>query len=580
MKSEKEFSTAVYDFVESLGSAFIYYFKKIFNKLLLTPLLILLGYLKKFRNFVIKNFVKINSDIRKERKNFNNDLKYAHRVYKSNKKADILEKESSVTLLYRFYMSAVNNHKSFLKYVFSVSLPIISVIILLIVVKYNTNLDFALKVKYNGADIGYIDNEQVFRDAEEIIKERLAFGGQEYSSDVVSHPQYEVSVVHPNELTDSNEICEKIIENSDSGLITACGVYIDEKFICSVKNESDASYVFKNFISEYCKKNDIDLNDSKYMVDIVEDITYIQGLYSEKTLMSSEEIDEYIKNQNKSESIVYTSKYGDTVDSIIKNYNLTEEQFYALNPSVKDDNGIPSGKKLNVIRSIPYINIAVSETRTQTKEIKFKTVEINTDSLFQGARKIVTEGRDGVKKITNLVTYVNGVKVSEKEIKSKVITKPVDEKIYVGTKPAPFYVDLYGVETGTFIWPAVGVDYVTSGFGYRMLYNELNFHRGLDISGAGALGKPIIASAAGTVELVTAGNTGYGYSVLIDHGNGIKTRYGHCLADSIVVNIGDHVEQGQMIAQVGSTGNSTGPHLHFEIIYNGAYTNPLDYLTR
>ena len=79
---------------------------------------------------------------------------------------------------------------------------------------------------------------------------------------------------------------------------------------------------------------------------------------------------------------------------------------------------------------------------------------------------------------------------------------------------------------------------------------------------------------------MTSGNTGYGYSVLIDHGNGIKTRYGHCLAGSITVNVGDSVAQGQMIAQLGSTGNSTGPHLHFEIIYNGAYTNPLDYVSR
>ena len=139
--------------------------------------------------------------------------------------------------------------------------------------------------------------------------------------------------------------------------------------------------------------------------------------------------------------------------------------------------------------------------------------------------------------------------------------------------------ELYGKDA-TFIWPTVGVDYVTSNFGYRILYNELNFHRGLDISGAGALGKPVVASAAGTVEQVTSSYTGYGFSVLIDHGKGIKTRYGHCLAGSITVNVGDKVEQGQQIAQVGSTGNSTGPHLHFEIIYNGAYANPLDYLTK
>ncbi len=580
MKSENGFFCEIYSFIESLGSIFIYCCKMIVFKIIISPLLFLSELLKKLSAVIIGNFERFNSDIKNERKNFNNDVKQAKEIYKINKNADADKKESSFSLYCKFIKAALKNHQQFLKYIFSIALPVFSIIVLLIVINHNNNLDFALKVTYNNTGIGYIDSEQVFRDAEDIIKERLAFGGQEYTSEIVSHPEYEISIVHPNELTDSNEICEKIIENSDSGLITACGVYIDEKFLCSVKNESDASYVFKNLLNDYCVKHKIDLNDSQFMVDIVEDITYVQGLYSENTIMSSEEIEEYINSRRKSESSVYTFKSGDTVESVIKKYSLTQDQFYALNPSITKDSVIRTGQKLNVIRNIPYINISVSETEKLTKEIPFNTITIETDMLYQGARKTVAGGKNGKKVITNLITYVNGVKVSEKEISSVVKSKPVDATVYVGTKPVPAYVDLYGVETGMFIWPAVGVDYVTSGFGYRMLYNELNFHRGLDISGANALGQPIIASAPGTVELVTAGYTGYGYSVLIDHGNGIKTRYAHCLAGSIIVNPGDVVEQGQMIAQVGSTGNSTGPHLHFEIIYNGAYTNPLDYLTR
>ena len=144
----------------------------------------------------------------------------------------------------------------------------------------------------------------------------------------------------------------------------------------------------------------------------------------------------------------------------------------------------------------------------------------------------------------------------------------------------PNNVTIYGSQGGAFIWPTVGANTVTSGFGYRYIFGGSSLHRGVDIAGPGASGKPIVASAPGVVEKVTQSNTGYGYSVLINHGNGIKTRYAHCQAGSICVKVGQSVVQGQMIAKIGNTGNSTGPHLHFEIIYNGSYANPLKYLTR
>ncbi len=582
MKTDKikEMLNKFYDTTADFGTAVIVRLKSFFISFVLTPLL----FIKRVGSTCLWGFKKIiktlTKNIRTQRNDFNYDFQNAREILKKNRNADSAEKQSTFKLLRRFIKTAFSKHRPFLITCFNIMMPVVAAVVCLIVFANINNNDFALKVTYNNKEIGYIENEQVFRDAEDIIKERLAFGGQEYTSDVVSQPKYKISVVRQNEITDSTEICEKIIENSDSGLITACGVYVDEKFICSVKNESDASSVFKNMISDYCKENGIDPDDSKFIVDFSEKITYVQGLYSEKTIMTSEEIEEYIKDHKKSESMSYTVKLGDSADSIRSKYKLSEEQFYAINPSLKKGTAISPGKKVNVIRSIPFINISVSETVTQTKSIKFKTIKYKTDALYVGTSKTVKEGKNGKKKTTSLITYVNGVKISEKEISSVVTKKPVAEKIYVGTKPIPSLADITGDSSAVFIWPTIGVDYVTSPFGYRMLYDEPNFHRGLDISGAAALGKPIIASAAGTVEQVTSGNTGYGYSVLIDHGNGIKTRYGHCLADSIVVQVGDKVEQGQTIAQVGSTGNSTGPHLHFEIMYNGAYANPLDYLTK
>ncbi|MEG2938617.1 MAG: peptidoglycan DD-metalloendopeptidase family protein [Oscillospiraceae bacterium] len=129
---------------------------------------------------------------------------------------------------------------------------------------------------------------------------------------------------------------------------------------------------------------------------------------------------------------------------------------------------------------------------------------------------------------------------------------------------------------GAWMWPVPGFRYVSSGFGWRTLYGKPNFHGGIDIAGGGIYGAPIVASNSGTVIRAYYGSTGYGYHVMIDHGGNNWTVYGHM--SSIAVSYGQYVTQGQTIGYVGSTGNSTGPHLHFEIRLNGSQVNPLNYL--
>ena len=120
--------------------------------------------------------------------------------------------------------------------------------------------------------------------------------------------------------------------------------------------------------------------------------------------------------------------------------------------------------------------------------------------------------------------------------------------------------------------------YTTSGFGWRKLYGRDNYHGGVDISGYGIYGQPICAVNAGEVVTAYYGTTGYGYYVIIDHGGGYKTLYGHMSA--IYVSVGQYVNRGDQIGAVGSTGNSTGPHLHFEVRVNGERVYPYDYIPR
>ena len=130
--------------------------------------------------------------------------------------------------------------------------------------------------------------------------------------------------------------------------------------------------------------------------------------------------------------------------------------------------------------------------------------------------------------------------------------------------------------SGTFVWPTPSCTTTSSVYGYRVhpIYGTVKFHAGEDVPAS--YGAEILAAASGTVT--TAGwVSGYGNYTVIDHGGGTMTAYGH--QSSILVSVGQHVEQGQLIGYVGSTGNSTGPHLHFEVYQNGSTVDPKSFFS-
>lgn len=130
-----------------------------------------------------------------------------------------------------------------------------------------------------------------------------------------------------------------------------------------------------------------------------------------------------------------------------------------------------------------------------------------------------------------------------------------------------------GKSTGTMIWPISGP--ITSEFGWRThpIFGTEKYHSGLDIGGE--YGMSVVAADGGVV-IYAGWISGYGNAVIIDHGNGVSSLYGH--NQSLVVSEGQSVSQGQLIAYCGSTGNSTGPHVHFEVRENGSPVSPYNYL--
>lgn len=148
------------------------------------------------------------------------------------------------------------------------------------------------------------------------------------------------------------------------------------------------------------------------------------------------------------------------------------------------------------------------------------------------------------------------------EAESKKLAEELRKSQYVGRKPGK----------GGLLWPTAG--HRTSGYGFRThpIYGGRRMHTGVDISGG--TGQPIVAAAKG--QVVSAGwRGGYGLTVVIDHGGGLHTLYAH--QSRLSVSDGEVVGQGEKIGEVGSTGNSTGPHLHFEVRVNGEPRDPMDW---
>ncbi len=209
----------------------------------------------------------------------------------------------------------------------------------------------------------------------------------------------------------------------------------------------------------------------------------------------------------------------------------------------------------------PLLSVRTVEEVTYTRPVEPTVEEIPDSSLLVGERQVLQEGTAGLEEITDRVTYTMGQEQSRETMSLNLLTQPTPTQVAVGTAQ--------GAEgaKGRFLWPLSGR--ISSPFGDRTIFGGESFHRGLDI--AAPSGTPITASAAG--QVIWSGPKGtYGNLVKLDHGNGYVTYYAHC--SSLLVEEGDWVEQGETIALVGSTGRSTGPHCHFELLWQGELLDP------
>ena len=185
-------------------------------------------------------------------------------------------------------------------------------------------------------------------------------------------------------------------------------------------------------------------------------------------------------------------------------------------------------------------------------------------------------------KLSATVAEIQSIEQMEKEFLADIAAKQKEMRLMKETQEEidRIYAEMEAMSEfvgGTFMLPVPGYASISSYYGWR--FNGSDFHTGVDFTGKNVNGKSVVAANAGNViftKTTYIPNKSYGKYIIVDHGGGYSTLYAHL--SSVNVSVGDYVEKGENIGNVGSTGWSTGPHLHFEVRINGKHTNPLPYL--
>ncbi len=299
-------------------------------------------------------------------------------------------------------------------------------------------------------------------------------------------------------------------------------------------------------------------------IEFAEDIAIVEAFVEPSDIVDVATAVELITKENEEEKI-YTVESGDSPWLIANQNDMSLDDLYKMNPELKDNEKyMQVGDEVVIMVPEPELKVETKVEIVYNEPIYRQTVYVDDPDTYVGSSTVIDNGSDGVMEVTAIVTKLNGEEIDREITGKERIKEPSNKVISKGSKPFP----VKGA-TGSYIYPVSGY-VITSPYGYRWG----SFHHGVDL--ALASGNPIVAADGGTIVFAGWKSSTYGYTVEIDHGNGVLTRYAHC--SKVSVKVGEAVSKGQEIAKVGSTGRSTGPHVHFEIRFDGVAANPLNYL--
>ncbi|SFG88391.1 Murein DD-endopeptidase MepM and murein hydrolase activator NlpD, contain LysM domain [Desulfotomaculum arcticum] len=343
---------------------------------------------------------------------------------------------------------------------------------------------------------------------------------------------------------------QKLLSSKINVQYGATGIFADGKMVVAVKDQQTGQKVFDRLLDTYKGNSDTTVAFKQKV-----ELKHVETNPTE--LADVDKAVEYIRFGG-SEARKYKIKEGDTLWDIASAAHMDVEELTRSNPDLKPET-MQIDQEIVISQTSPLIDVIATCTETRQEEMAFRVQEKVDNSLYLGEKKLVQQGKPGQREVVYNVTSKNGVEISKKVVQAKVLQEPVPQIVAKGEKK------LLAFRGGNsrLAYPTVGA--IVSPFGKRWG----RMHEGVDI--AASYGSPVVAAEAGTVMRVgTLG--GYGLRIDISHGGGVVTRYAHL--SSTAVKAGQRVERGQFVGRSGSSGNSTGPHLHFEVIVNGVHKNP------
>lgn len=335
-------------------------------------------------------------------------------------------------------------------------------------------------------------------------------------------------------------------------------------FTVSLADQAPIEEILDKYKNLYLKN--VDQNAMVKKVYFAQEIEFVPVEARPEELAPLERVKERIYAVEE-EEVKIEIKSGDNLWNLTKAHGLKLGELEILNPDVNPDKIYP-GDILVVKPLNPVLDVIAEMENTITEPIPFRVNYQKDHSMYKSQKKLLKEGVEGEKEVVYDITLFNGYQSSLQVKNEKTLKEPINALVRIGTKTTVS-------RGGRVNYGVVSGKRISSLYGYRIhpITGKRLFHDGLDI--AANHGNAVYAYTDGRV--VQAGwNGGYGISILIDHGNGLKTRYAHL--SRLNVRVGQKVQTGQKIGAVGSTGNSTGPHLHFEVIKNGKTQNPLNYI--